>query len=408
MTGSAQTRRTADPVAARADHAVAFRPVAAILWAFALLHTAPAAAQDYSQTRILPENSFLTRNKDGVPYFYGQLNKAFLFHDDGDETNIYPLVDNANSGSRGGIVYEEMWWPNVTVFANVEASWNTYTSTSVSQTDHNRFNVDAGTLRKAEVSFEVEGYGRLWIGQGSTASDGTSEYDLSGTTVAAYSSVTDIAGGQFYAFGSAPGLSPISIGTTMRNFDGLGRLMRVRYDTPRFHGIRVSSSVGYDALNGLEDVQWDIAATYSRDRDGENFALAAGAAFSIPDLGQSRANGSFSVLHKPTGLSLTLAGGHDERENSNRTPQFAYVKLGYAPKLTTLGPTSFSIDAYAGEDFLTLEAESFSIGLAAVQRVDFKDSIFDIYGVVRLYSYDDTISDYDDGLSVMTGVRWRF
>ncbi len=40
-------------------------------------------------------------------------------------------------------------------------------------------------------------YGKLFIGQGHTASDGSSEVDLSGTSIIGYSALSDMAGGQW-------------------------------------------------------------------------------------------------------------------------------------------------------------------------------------------------------------------
>ena len=60
-------------------------------------------------------------------------------------------------------------------------------------------NGDSGDVdlneRKIEFYVNHKRFGRLWLGQGDTASNGTSEVDLSGTTVVTYSSIEDMAGG---------------------------------------------------------------------------------------------------------------------------------------------------------------------------------------------------------------------
>jgi hypothetical protein len=55
--------------------------------------------------------------------------------------------------------------------------------------------------------------------------------------VAAYSSVSDIAGGHFFRFGAGT-LSDTTVGGAFNNFDGLGRKVRFRYDTRSFEAIQ--------------------------------------------------------------------------------------------------------------------------------------------------------------------------
>ena len=380
------------------------RPVACAF----LLTATPIAAQDLSETRLLPDNPFWEPNKEGWPYLYGQINKGFLVHSDGDKTNFYPLVDNANSSTRAGIKYHENWWSNVSVFGNVEGEWKPYASNRVNQQNKSDVDWDAYALRKFEVNFEIDEAGRFWIGQGSMASDTSAEKDLSGTGVIAYSSITDSAGGQFFAFSGGQGLSNVKINNAFSNLDGLGRKMRVRYDTPSFYGARLSSSVGYDALGGNNDTEWDAVATFGRNEADEAIAVAAGAAYSRPKGVDSRYSGSASILHKSSGVSLTIAGGYDDKDRSSRDPAYFYGKLGYKPKLTNLGPTAFSIDVYMGNDFATNSSDSFSVGLAGVQTIKYKDTAFDIFGLVRHHNYDDNTANYQNGLSFLTGARWSF
>lgn len=371
---------------------------------------ASARAENLSETRLLPENGFFGANDDGIPYLYGQINKGFLAHSDGQDTNFFPLVDNDNSSTRVGIKYEAKWWPNVTIYGNIEGEWQPYASNSVNQLNKGDIDWGDANLRKFELQVEIDDFGRLWAGQGAMASDSSAEADLSGTTLIAYSSIADTAGGQLFAFdGGRGGLSGVSIGDAYSNLDGLSRRMRLRYDTPSFGGARVSSSVGYDALGGDDVAEWDIAASFGRNEDGESFAFAAAAAYSRPKGVDDRFSASASVLLKPTGLSLTVAGGYDAQENNARDPAYFYGKLGYSPPwLTSLGRTSFAVDVYYGQDFNTLNSDSLSFAFAAVQSIVYSDTSFDLYGIVRHHAYDDPGANYEDGLSFMTGIRWKF
>lgn len=71
------------------------------------------------------------------------------------------------------------------------------------------------TERRLEVFVNSDTYGRLLLGQGDTSSNNSSEVDLSGTVVVAYSNVADFAGGiQCQEDGD---LSGVSIGDTFDN-----------------------------------------------------------------------------------------------------------------------------------------------------------------------------------------------
>jgi hypothetical protein len=388
----------------------AVEAMTAVLVATGVLAQTGVAAQDLNERTMFRSHCLLERNDEGRPYFYGQVDKGFLVHNDGDDTNVFPLVDNDNSSTQAGVIYKDHWRSNVTAFANFEIQWTPYASDSVNQLNQN--DVDWGTneVRHAEGSLEVDGFGRFWFGQGSSASDGSAEKDLSGTTVIAYSSIADTAGGQFFAFDGERGLSGVTIGSAFSNLDGQSRKLRLRYDTPRSNGLGVAGSVGYDALSGddPEDLYWDVAASFARNEKQEDFSYAAGAAFSRSATEDNRFSGSFSVFHQRSKVSLTLAGGYEDRNADSRAPAYGYVKLGYAPELTSLGPTAFSIDFYRGQDFSANGSDSRSYGFAAVQTIARADDAFDIYSVIRLHDYDDPAGSYQDGLSSLTGIRWRF
>lgn len=385
------------------------RLISTLLGGVFTLTAAQAAAQDLSETRLFPENPFWEANNEGWPFLYGQINKGFLVHGDGDGTNFYPLVDNANSSTRAGITYKENWWSNVSVFGNVEGEWNPYSSARVNQNTNGNVDWDAYLLRKFEANFEIDEAGRFWFGQGSMASDASAEQDVSGTGVIAYSSIADSAGGQFFALNGGQGLSNVKIGDAFSNLDGLGRKMRFRYDTPSIlGGARLSGSIGYDALGGGNDTEWDVAATYGRSEPGEAFAMAAAIAYSKPGGDDQRISSSASILHQSSGISLTIANGYNDTDKSSRDPVFVYGKLGYLADFTSLGPTAFGIDLFVGRDFENINSESFSVGLAGVQTIEYQDTAFDIYGLVRHHNYDDNNANYENGMSFLTGARWRF
>jgi hypothetical protein len=116
---------------------------------------------------------------------YGQINKGFLIYNDGHSSEVYPLVDNENSSTRLGFRTEAPVTEHSTFGVNLEVEWRAYSSTSVNR--FNRTDPDVGydtmRLRHYEGYLVTHDYGRIWVGQGSMASDGASEADLSGTHV---------------------------------------------------------------------------------------------------------------------------------------------------------------------------------------------------------------------------------
>ena len=129
----------------------------------------------------------------------GQVNPAFNVVDDGVSTDVF-IVDNDTSGTRFRLdadapLGETSLGATIEIGASPNNSYDV--SQLVSQTDAD-FNV-----RRAEVTFRNDRYGRLQLGKGSGAADDTAEYDLS--LVAGpimYAGVADIAGGIIFTDGT--------------------------------------------------------------------------------------------------------------------------------------------------------------------------------------------------------------
>jgi predicted porin len=222
--------------------------------------------------------------------------------------------------------------------------------------------------------------------------------------VIGYSKVQDTAGGQILAFSNMPGVSDVTVNDAFDNLDGLGRLARLRYDSPDFAGFTLGASVGQKVVGGIVGgAQWDVAAKYA-DTLGD-FQIKGAAAYSRLATDENRYSGSASVLHQPTGLNATIAGGHEDREGAS-DPNFVYAKLGYKARFLDLGVTAFSADIYSGRDFVTSGSDSLSFGFQAVQNLDYYRT--ELYFGVRLYEYDDKAASYKSGFAVLTGARIKF
>ena len=348
-----------------------------------------------------PEPIEYTLGDGTVIRFSGQINMGVLHYDDGQE-DFTNFVDNDNSSSRARVqIFSTSGdWK---FESTLEAEYQPLASNVVSQLNEEPdWDFPATNIRKAEVAFANEHFGKLWLGQGSMASDGTAEVDNSGTSVIAYSSLSDTAGGYFFRF-AGDDLSDITVGSSFSNFDGLGRKLRVRYDTPTFHGFGLRTSYGEDALAGLNNPLYDVAAVYGG--EFEQLDLDAAIGFSRNEGSDTDIlSGSISGLHKPTGLSLTLAGGREY--NDSVEGRYGYVKLGYQHEFFDIGSTAFSVDYYFGNDIAAAGSDSASVGLAAVQNIDKYN--LQLWALWRDYDYDDDNADYDNGQAVFGGALFKF
>ena len=334
---------------------------------------------------------------------YGQIDPGLLIVDDGNSTLGYGPVDNGNSSTRAGLRFYMGIYSGTFIGANVEAEYDPYSTKYVNQLNRGDPDWDRYLLRKAEGYFNSEQFGVLWLGQGSMASDGTAEVDLSGTEVIGYSSVSDLAGGQLFAFSRDGGLSAIDVGDVFNNFDGLSRKLRVRYDTPSLAGFTLSGSYGTEVVPEETGVDvWDVALRYAGEFGG--FKVASAAAYS--DTGSAdQYDGSLSVLHIPTGISVTGAAGYSREEGVDG--RYLYGKLGYQREFFDAGATAFAVDIYDGDDINSVAgSESFSWGAFVVQNFDYYQS--QVYLGVRSYEYDDGAANYDRIVAALTGVRVKF
>jgi len=234
------------------------------------------------------------------------------------------------------------------------------------------------------------------------ASDATAEVDLSGTEVATYSSVGDLAGGQFLRSGGAG--STVQVTDAFSNLDGLSRLMRVRYDTPSFAGFTAGALIGTKFVPDVEgNTNWDVALRYAH-RLGD-FKVQSAVAYSWAGSNdEDRFDGSASMRFE-SGLNATLAGGYQSNDSGPARANYAYGKLGYATRFFDAGETAVSLDLYRGHDFSADGSDSRSFGAAAVQRLDFYRT--EVFLGFRLYDYSQPGDNFESGWGALTGARIR-
>ncbi len=304
----------------------------------------------------------------------GQLNRAMNVAEDGHNTNAY-FVDNAASNSRFRFIGDARLTDDLSIGTKMEYAFTANLSSEVSQD-----NEDSGDFldaRWVDVSLTSKSYGTLYLGKGSTASDGSSEQDLSRTDVVQYAAIADIMGGLKFR-DNREDLTDIRVSDAFKDFDGLSRQDRIRYDSPSLSGLKIQTSA-------ISDQRWDGALFWGGET--ETLKLVAAGAVAEPnnkgvDL---QYNGSFSMLHEPTGLNLTLSAGMQDADDGGN-PSNLWGKLGYLAKLFTLGDTAFAVDYGLTNNLPDPSFDGYSLGGAVVQHLD--DYGTELYAQFRRYKLD--------------------
>ena len=380
---------------------------AAALFAFAAAYSAPASAAD---------DTFKTGQKNASLTMSGQVNRAVLFADDGNDSAFFH-VDNDNTSTRIRWIGKGQ----VTDKFSVGMLWETqFESNSTANVTIAGKEGDAGPggfgERKMDVWLAHNDLGKLTLGQGDPASNGTAEITLSGTDVILYAGIADTAGGiRFRTETLANGLDADgpSIGAVWGNqHDGRSRTDRIRYDTPKIAGFVASAS-------HIQGDLWDVALRHSG-KFGQFKTSAAiafvdwsgvNAAAGSSGIKDEQINGSISVLHD-SGLNVTFSGGTrdaiglDVSGAKRNDDDHIYVMLGYIAKLTDVGTTRFAVDYGQANDINQNDDEITTWGIAAVQNL--KDIGTDLYVVYRNHELDRTGEDFDDINIVMAGARVKF
>lgn len=349
---------------------------------------------------LAPAEVVISKTDKVTVGIYGQINRAILYANDGDNDEFYH-VDNDNSSTRVGLKVKAKPNDKFTVGGNLEFEYQSNASNLVWQEETNTSDEQ---FDKRIVEVYVESMlGKLTLGHGSTASDNSTEVDLSETKVVTYANVAAFAGGIRFFDDGKDVLSTLKVSDAFNNMDGLSRMDRVRYDTPTFKGFSLAASTVSDDDDDAEDVSlW-----YKGEIAG---IKAAGAVsyvnYSSSDTKKNQVSGSVSFL-APFGLNLTVAAGNREHEASSRDDAYYYLtKVGYIAKLFSFGTTAFAVDYGRFENVKINDDEADTFGVFAVQKLaDWNTEIFIGF---REYQLDRVTNDYSDIDAVMCGVNIKF
>ena len=302
----------------------------------------------------------------------GQVNRATNVASDGKSTKVY-FVDNDASNSRVRFVGTAQLNDELSVGTRIEVAIAPNESSEVSQD-----NEDSGDFfdeRWADLSATHKRYGTLYLGKGSTASDNSAEQDLSGTDVVQYASIADIMGGLQFR-NSNKNLTGISVSDGFKDFDGLSRQSRVRYDSPTIGGATLQASY-------VTNQRWDSAIFWG----GKSDTLTAVAAAAVAEPNEENIDlqydGSFSMLHTPSGLNLTLSAGMKDSSDGGN-PSNLYGKIGYFAKFSDIGATAFGLDYTRSNNLPDGSFDGNSVSGAVVQHLENYGT--EIYAQFRRYN----------------------
>ena len=267
---------------------------------------------------------------------YGQLNRAIMYWDDGRKSAAY-AVDNDTSSSRLGFVGKHRLSKDLSAGYRVEVDSTLTLSSNVSSGDPWGDQGDAVRLRHAYGYLENSKLGRLTAGQQSAATDDITLLNLG-------SQMNDAALHYNNNFGVWLNLangfnSDLKWGQIAHNVDSL-RGLYARYDTPVMGGVVLSAALGKEGV-------WDVGARYQA--RWQSFRFVAGIGYMDDGEHYYRdTKGSASLIHDPTGLYLSVAGGMRNDDvsplSANGQARFHYAQLGISRQWLPQGKTTLYAD----------------------------------------------------------------
>lgn len=315
----------------------------------------------------------------------GQVNRVVTYADNGTEDDVL-FQDNLNTGTRLRWVGQAKISDGLKVGVNIETQLATNSSGGGGAQglgDPDTDNGQAFDSRKRELWFKG-GFGKITLGQGDGAANGTSEIDLSGTWLGDYSG-NNLDDAIVFDNG-------IRNNQVFTNFDGLSRNDRLRYDTPSFGGLGVAVSVGQDRSElGL----------YYKQKFGGGSKLKAALGYVSNDGGTGAGS---SIKQLGLSASYITAGGFNVTgqygESDVNDADGYYIKVGQK-----FGANAVSLSYNVVNDLTAIGNEGTRVNLAWVRKVG---KGVDIYGSLQTSSLDTIGPDPDDVFQASIGSRIKF
>jgi predicted porin len=266
----------------------------------------------------------------------GQVNRAVLFEDDGYQSDMVN-VDNSASNTRFRMKGDEDLGNGMKVGAYWELGLFSNPS-SQARPDINDFNKNYPDTNKSETELAIRqanlwfsgNWGKLTLGHGSEAADGTAGSDLSGTGLAGTGAGnTDLSENLQWYMKDSDTPSSFTEVPSYQKYDG-GRNDNVRYDSPKLGPVGLAVSVSNNS-------RWSAAATANTALGGGELSASLGYVHTGDDQWSMSASYLFSQ-----GTSIT--GYYGTKNSSNDPDSFAFT-LGHQ-----WGPNAVSATYSEGQD----------------------------------------------------------
>lgn len=319
----------------------------------------------------------------------GQVNRAVLYLDDSNNAVITNVDSDASSTRFRWKASAPMSnGMKVGALLEIENGSNRLSSKGVDNNDASDDGVDRQTLtdsngdtvtvNQAERFLRARhmdvwisgGFGKLSMGQGSTASDGVLHANFM------HAGTADV------------NFEPLAgIGTTGGKTFGDGdREDRVRYDTPSFGGAKLGISYGNEG-----HVQ--ATARYAG-KVGGAVRLDARISYEAADQDTDIIAGSAGI--NVSGFQFTVAAAHNDGGNGGNEDFFYGLQAGYTGKLTSMGNTGFAAQ------FIQRSSTVKTIGLGVTQDLAPGTTA---YASLR---FSDRQANGTEDTAALVGMRVRF
>lgn len=269
--------------------------------------------------------------------FYGHVNRAIVFMDDGQGSDVR-FLDSSASSSRFGWRGTADMGNGTTAGARLEAAWQSNLSGGATLKGAD-FNGDTADIRLRHTYLWFTGnWGTLSAGQTSDSTDGVAFADQSNAWLAAENFPDYAANVAFRDETSGAAIAAI-VSSAGLSFDG-GRRDLVKYDSPSFGPVSLTVSAATNS-------RWDAALWVDADIGGGSFLGAIGYSHGggpgvAPSLGGSNDFVSGSASYKfSQGTNIMFAYGEADLDGAvtaalaavsptiDDDPEHWYIALGH-------------------------------------------------------------------------------
>ena len=359
----------------------------------------------------------------------GQVNRMVAFKDNGHQSQFQHL-DSTASSTRFNIIGTTNINPKLQVQGVIESELTDGVQSFASDADVGDAQVGSAFCdtnpilrnRRLEAVFTHDRFGTLFIGKGSTSSDGVSEVDFSGTSAVSNASEgpNNLGGFRFYNKGLRTSVGQRVASDASRNMDGLQRANRIRYDSPSIKGL----VLGFTHTNQDQtDQSLKYASSFGKTKVGAAIAHTYQPFSTVGTPAQSRRrhtyHGSFAIYN--SGLSFGAGFGMENYRiktflhlQKRKNAKFWFLKAGYQTKLISCGTTAMALDfeynranTLAETNFYLANREKAkSYALTIVQNFDVAAT--EVYFVARNYHFEQPFATYRDAFVVLVGTRVKF